>query len=209
MLDEYPGISKIPDEKGANPKQLTFLDYGIQVALTLTVDETSTLAPGLTFNTPMVPSTTFFPNKVTVVSPQSYAFSLGANLSAHATRIDKFNFFYTVAGLIGEKPCEEGAFREGSSFLIQSGDLRISEWLRNAIQHIPLLRTVDHKAGQVSATTPPAASPPKIPTAEILTYEVKFDVISSGNITPTWHLVRETANPTGSFFWPIETDSTM
>src|SRR5664279_3345800 len=44
ILDEYPNAESQTDLPGSDPKQLTFKDFGIQVALTLTVDETTTLA---------------------------------------------------------------------------------------------------------------------------------------------------------------------
>src|ERR1700730_1443929 len=51
-------------------------DWGVQLTMNLQVDETGALSPGVTLNTPMIPGTTFFPNKITVPGPQSYAFGL-------------------------------------------------------------------------------------------------------------------------------------
>jgi len=127
-------------EKLKDKNEVTLLDMGIQVSLTLTIDETSGLSPGLAINTPMAPATTVLSSAVKVVTPQSYAFGLGGNLSSHATRIDKFNFYTTVEQLFKrykeklgdpakypEGPrCDPNDFRQGSSLLLQS-DLRIPE----------------------------------------------------------------------------------
>jgi hypothetical protein len=212
-----------------NPDALTLLDLGIQTSLTLQVDETSTISPGVTLNTPMVPSTTYFPNKVTVVTPQSYAFGLGGNLSAHSTRIDKYNFYTTVENLVDRylskdpvvqktvqkeiDDCNSSKFRDGSSFLLQS-DLSIPEWLNTAMQlekvepgkpnpppPPPMLLPGEEalELAPAPAGGAPSGLPPEL-QKDVLTYEVRFDVISTGNITPSWKLVRVTANPTGNLF---------
>ena len=46
--------------------------WGATLTLTLTVDEMSGVNPGLSFNTPMIPATTYFPHGITVPGPQSY-----------------------------------------------------------------------------------------------------------------------------------------
>ncbi len=209
-----------------------FIDYGVLVTLTLTIDETSSISPGAVLNTPMAPATSYFANKVTVSTPQMFNLGLGGSLSSHATRIDKFSFFYTVRNIrddISERCSKEEVFRDGSSFLLKS-DLRLPEWLINALElerirpglpgaapagrqqskrklarkpAIALPTTTLEKAsapaGHGAAAPAASAANPQL-TADTLTYEVKFDVISSGNITPTWKLVHVSANPTGTFF---------
>jgi len=199
ILDIYNRHPRLRDEaflrEAAKQDKITFADFGVEVVLTLTVDETSTANPGLAFKTPMIPATTRFPNNIAVTSPQSYALGLGANLSSHATRIDKFNFLYSVAELAkNPRPCSEESFRTGSSLLLHSGDLRISEWLRTALDLAGIAKD-DTTGLDVTA----AASANTLKRASLI-YEVKFNVVSGGSITPTWNLVRVTANPTGKLF---------
>ena len=179
----------------AAKNHITFADLGVDVVLSLTIDETTTLNPGVAFNTPMIPATTRFPNNIAVVTSQTYDLGIGGSLSSHATRIDKFNLSYTVAELAeNPRPCGSESFRTGSSLLLHSEDLRISEWLRTALDLEGMAK--DDTRGQDVSTSASAATVKR----DTLIYEVKFDVASSGNVTPTWHLVRVTANPTGNLF---------
>jgi hypothetical protein len=179
-------------------------DWGVTLALYLTVEEQTALNPGVAFNTPMIPGTILFPNKISVPGPQSYSFGLGGTLSADAFRQDKFTFFYLVKDLEGDTPSVcyvKGADHppglrdpkdlrdpedlQGSSLLLES-DLGIEKWLQNAMN-------VRLSVGP----SRPAASL----TQESFSYDVKFDIVSSGNITPTWKLVRvSTGNGSLPFF---------
>jgi hypothetical protein len=170
-------------------------DWGVAVTITLTVEESTALSPGVTFNTPMIPGTTFFPNKVTVPGPQSYSFGLGGTLSADATRYDKFTFFYLVKDLEKEtgecklkdpdNPNDNGRSPEdlqGSSLLLES-DLGIYKWLNNA----------------ASVRADIGVSNSSSPSQQVLTYDTKFDILSSGNVTPSWKLVRVTTSTANLF----------
>jgi len=159
--------------------------WGVQVQIFLTVDENTALAPGVTFNTPMIPGTTFFPNKITVPGSQSYSFSLGGTLSSDAMRVDKFTFYYLVKDLEGEQPQCSPDNRDpedfqGSSLLLES-DLGIYKWLNNAMN-------IRSSVG----TSQPVQQ-------EVMSYDVKFDILSSGNVTPTWKLVRVTTSSSNLF----------
>lgn len=85
-------------------------DWGVQIALSFTIDEKGTLATGLSG------------------TPSAIA-SLTGNFggSATATRIDKLNSFYAVREISRER-CVEGT-RPGGSFMMQS-DLKLKEWLK-------------------------------------------------------------------------------
>jgi hypothetical protein len=48
-----------------------------------------------------------------------------------------------------------------------------------------------------SVGTPSGAGAKKPDT---VTYEIKFVIVSSGNVTPTWKLVKVSANTSGTFF---------
>lgn len=151
----------------------TFLDtWGVQMTLNLTIIEKGALNPRVDWMPP---------------SPASAVFTLGAGgtLSSEATRTDKLTSFYTVAELrkLGRCTREE---RPGGPFLLQS-DLKLNEWLVDAV-------TVGHTGGvnyDVDTVNGPFRQ-------EVLSHEVKFDVVSSADITPSWKLARATINPSGT-----------
>ncbi len=172
--------------------------WGATLTLALTVEEMSGVSPGISFNTPMIPATTYFSHGINVPGSQSYNLGIGGTLSSDATRIDKYTFFYPVTDLERDQPaCRENDPVEqrapldyqGSSLLLES-DLGIYKWLRNAGD----IRTsigVSQKSQQ-----------------QVLSYEVKFDIVTSGNITPTWKLVRVTSPNAGQNLFSTKRERT-
>jgi hypothetical protein len=73
-----------------------------------------------------------------------------------------------------------------SPFILQS-DLGIKEWLEGAMFTNVLLHSVD---------VPTGASP----KPDVISYEIKFVIVSSGTVTPSWKLVKFSANTSGDFF---------
>jgi hypothetical protein len=168
--------------------------WGVQMTISLTVEESTNLNPGISFNTPMIPGTTFFPNKITVPGPQSYNFGLGGTLSSDATRTDKFTFYYLVKDLEGVAPSCSPDVRDpqdlhGSSLLLES-DLGIKKWLNNAMN----IRT------SLGVSEPVQQ--------EVISYDVKFDIVSSGSATPTWKLVRVTTGNGGANLFSTKRERT-
>jgi hypothetical protein len=151
--------------------------WGAQIALTLTVEEKSVLNPTSVW---------------TPLSPASAIFTLAGSgtLSADATRIDKVNFYYTVADLYKRAPCATGVQPKNttaSSLLIQS-DLKLVQWLQDQVTPVA--------TGEVNQPT----SSSGIFKQNVLSHEVKFEVVSTGGITPAWKLVRANFNQSGTFF---------
>lgn len=152
--------------------QGTFLEsWGIQTTLTLTIDEKGTIAPSVLWTPP---------------SPANAIFSLasGVGFSADALRKNVINAYFLVSEL--EKARCSAELRSGGLFLLQS-DLKLSEWLFTAVS-ASMTKTVDFK------TTPLAVK------ANVLQHEVKFEVVTSGTLTPSWKLKRVVANNSGSLF---------
>ena len=150
-------------------------NWGAQIALTLTVEEKSVLNPTGVW---------------TPVSPPSSIFTLAGSalLSADATRIDKVNFYYTVAELYKRAPCAKGVQLKHStatSLLIQS-DLKLTQWLQDQVTPVA--------TGEVQQPTS-ASGPLK---QNVLSHEVKFEVVSTAGITPGWKLVQANFNQTGT-----------
>jgi hypothetical protein len=142
--------------------------WAVQVTLDLQVDETGSVNPGVSFITPMVNS-------------QSFTLGFGGTLSSQGTREDKFGSYWILDKFtsITGTPCDNDGSAEGGSSLLLESDLGIVEWLRNAL-------TVDYftPSSEQTKNSDPAFK------QESLSYHVKFVVISSGSVTPTWKLVR-------------------
>jgi len=145
------------------------------MTLTLTIDEKSSLGPTVTWMPP---------------SPASAVFTLGAGLSgtADATRTDKMSFYYLVPTLLNEPYCDTGV-QQGSDYspLVRS-DLKLKEWLQD------YLTAIGTKQGLAPVDVNGALKD------TVLSHDIKFNLTTSGNITPSWTLTRVTINPTGPFF---------
>jgi hypothetical protein len=149
-----------------------FLDsWGVQIALNLTMVEKGTANPTVLWM-PVSPITSVF------------TLGTGAILSSEATRIEKLSSYYTVHDLRWLGRCLPEA--RGGPFLLQS-DLKLNEWLVDAAT-AGSIGSVDYK----TAVT-------VFKDNGVLSHEVKFDVITSGDITPSWKLVTGSINPTGTF----------
>ena len=157
-----------------HPRKHTFLDtWGINIALSLQVEEKTSASPTVNWLPPS-PATAIF------------NLSAGGTLSADATRQDKLNSYYTVQQIRVLGPCDP-ATRPGGLLLLQS-DLGLEEWLRSnltAADTGKILYALDYSDG-----------PSK---TNVLSHEIKFDITNSGNITPGWKLTRVSINPSGNF----------
>lgn len=152
----------------------TFLDtWGVQIALSLQVQEKSSVNPVINWLPP---------------SPASSVFNLGAGgtLSADATRQEKTNSYFTVQQIRDLGPCVEGT-RPGGVLLLQS-HLGLEEWLRYNLTAA--------NTGEILFATDYSDGPLK---TNVLSHEVKFDITTSGNLTPGWKLSRLSINQSGNF----------
>lgn len=201
-----------------------------QIALSLQVDESVALNPGLSV-TELMPNAIQKFGVQTISSPQSFNLGLGGTLSSAATRIDKFNPQYSIdflskeqtkngVCLVGQDPFERinWATPKSSPFLIES-DLGIKKWLVGAMVVNDLLpsdtvvpnsgsnRNKSPTSGKKSAVADFAAAPGGTPTAgggvkaDTVSYEIKFVIVTSGNATPTWKLIPVSANPASAPFF--------
>jgi hypothetical protein len=171
-------------------------NWGAQVALSLQVDESASLNPGLTLNDYFANAVKTFGVGNTVTVAQTFNLGLGATVSSTATRTDKFNPYWSVAFLMepykSDIVCEnepfapEGLVTAKSSPLRLESDLGIADWLLgSSFVNVALPSAfVRNKSGAATK-------------AESISYELKFIIVSNGSITPTWKLVKLSAN-TGS-----------
>jgi len=153
-----------------------FYNWGAQVALTLTIKENSAANPNFVWTPPGTPKSTF-------------TLGASATLSAAATRVDKANFYWTVAELYRRAPCATGVQpknQTATSLLIQS-DLKLKQWLQDQI--LPVA------TGEV---TEPTSS--KGPLGQnVIRHQVTFEVVSTGGLTPAWKLIPVNFNQSGTF----------
>lgn len=151
-------------------------NWGAQVTITLTVEEKTIVNPTVVGMPP---------------SPLTSVFTIGgtATGSADATRTEKVNYFYTVQDLYRRGLCTVGEQpNTGAPSLLIQNDLKIGDWL---FDQLPV-------AGTGEATYPGSSG--NVFKQNVLSHETKFEVISSGGVTPAWKLVRATINQTGTFF---------
>ena len=155
-----------------HPVKSTFLDtWGVQIALSLQVEEKSSANPIANWLPP---------------SPANAVFNLsaGGTLSADATRQDKLNSYFTIKQLRTLGPCDP-ATRPGGLLLMQS-NLDLDEWL--------IANVTNANTGEVNY----AADYTDGPFGQnVLSHEVKFDITNTGNITPGWVPTRVMINQSG------------
>jgi hypothetical protein len=161
------------DGHGALPPE-----YGVQMQIGLTVEEVSALNPGVTLNHTL-------PNASVagVTVGQMSNVGLGGTLSSTATRTDTSYSYYLVGKIAGDRDnlwCQKLRASHDASLL--EGDLGISSYLKNAVKAAVEL----HSSEPIHGTTGLKV--------DIFSYEVKFIVVSSGNVTPSWKLVTISAN---------------
>jgi hypothetical protein len=149
--------------------------WGAQVGLSLTTEEKTALNPTSAWSPPS-PAKALF------------ALGLGVNLSSDATRIDKFNYYYTVADLYKQGACAADQSPHPTGSLLIQSDLKLREWLLSQVLNV----------GTGESGVPTSAN--TLLKQNALSHEVKFEVVSTGSLTPSWKLVNVTVNQTGTFF---------
>jgi hypothetical protein len=149
-----------------------FLDtWGAQIALNLTIEEKSEVSP----------SVSWLPNAI-------FSLAGGMDVSADATRTDIINAYHTIKEIRERKSCTAETRPGGGAFLLSS-DLKLEDLLFDSVTLNDTKQNdlaADVKAGPLGQN--------------VISHEVKFVVISSGNITPAWKLSRIfSVNSTGAF----------
>jgi hypothetical protein len=156
--------------------------WSAQVTLNLIIIENTGLTPGLTLNTPLRTATTKFAGASSVTTPQSFMFGFGATASSTATRNDKLNMFFTVKELLHATPsanltCIPNQPTKADLF-VQS-DLKLYDWMRDTL--------LPYDVGIINYNNNSTAQ-------NAITHDIKFEIVSDGNINPQWKLVNISAN---------------
>jgi hypothetical protein len=156
-------------------RRTAWLDgWGVQMTLNISVVEKSGLAPSVNWLPP---------------SPSDAIFNLDAaiGLSSEATRVEKVGSYYTVGELVARGYCDQKS-RPGGLYLMQS-DLKLREWL--------LYNVMLEGTGEIRFPRNANEGPFK---QDVLSHELKFEVISNASVTPGWKLSRVAINQSGPFF---------
>jgi hypothetical protein len=201
-----------PVSRGSSPNNLRpFARYPIppdwtaQMSLSLQVDETSSISPGVTLTTILPNAVQVFGPGNTVTTGQTRGIGFGGTLSSMATRIDKFNPMYAISYLMipegknsicqQENPFAQFGWAKSSPFILES-DLGIRKWLEGAVMTDVLLAS---QPGPAPKSASGGGGGGGLKT-DAYSYEIKFVIISNGNVTPIWKLARFSANTAGTFF---------
>jgi hypothetical protein len=204
----YP-VSKGPTPDSLKPyaKNPIPPDWLAQVSLSFQVDESSSLSPGAILTTTLPNAVQTFGPGNTITTSQSRGVGFGGTLSSTATRIDKFNPSYTIRYLMtresknsmcrpGYDPFAELGFAKSSPFILE-GDLGIKKWLESAVIADVLIASEPGPAPKSGGGGGGGGGGLK---TDAYSYEIKFIIVTSGNVTPTWKLVQVSANTAGTFF---------
>lgn len=159
------------------------LDWGVEVAINITVVERSGINPTILLTPPATPSAIF-------------TLAGGISASSEATRLQKTNIFYTIKDLykpkffmsVGDQAkCRNPTGNKEGSPLVDS-DLH-------------LFSLLESRMGASALRFAGLPNSPVIVKGEknVLSQTVSFKIETSGNVTPSWRLVRATVNPSGSF----------
>jgi hypothetical protein len=153
-------------------------DYGVQLQLTLTVVESSSLTPNLTYNRTLTNG-----SESGLSIGRNWSVGISGELSSTATRTDTTYSYWSVVNIAGpgknKDMCDEQAWpieRDASSLLVKS-DLGIARFLEDNVKAADLLH---------SSKPQGAKKPEKI---DVYSYDLKFVVVSSGGVSPQFKLI--------------------
>ncbi|WP_237478620.1 hypothetical protein [Lichenibacterium dinghuense] len=164
--------------------------WGVQVTLTLTADEKSSLTPIVSIKEPLSPGRALGQSV-----PQSFALGLGGALSSQNIHYDKFDFYYTARDLVRNAgpadvchapPTKLLGPPTSSSPFVEARNLGIREWLPGAVGVTAFQRSSRSSENGEGAALGTQGSF----TSDSATYDNKFLIVSDGSLSATWNLVR-------------------
>lgn len=214
ILDDIDlGMMPNPDTGVPIGRKLRWLDTWIaDLILTITVDERSSLSPGLTTTALIEPEASTFRNRLSFATQKNFSLGLGATGSTTATRKDvlewliDFSEFTDPGSLALARQARDqvrkanggrgvprsvivGCDKQGGSFI--EGDLQIRDWLKgDAVLAVRNPQPGEAPGPYEKALLAAAKSTKK----SAMQHEITFVLFYGGNITPSWKLLRVSAN---------------
>jgi hypothetical protein len=156
-----PNVDGVPQRQRTEPVADFLQGWAVQMALTLTIDEKTTLNPNI--------FASFLPG----------LFTLGATGTAttHATRVDKLNYYYSIQDLLKHGKCSKAYIEKipakGGSLLMRS-DLKTREWLESQVinefasEFVPTKNGFQHQVTFVLDTSFGVTPGAKFPTITLM-----------------------------------------
>jgi hypothetical protein len=148
--------------------------WAVQVLLTLTVEEKTTVSPsvGMTF------------------MPSLFTLGWGGTVSTDSQRLDKFNYYYTVSDLLKSDKCAKDfavkqSEQAGSGSLLIRNDLKTREWLKSILT--------------TKRTNVPGAKDQLGAANNAFSHDVQFIVDTSFSVNPGAKFATVTLMPAGTF----------
>ncbi|HEX3989743.1 MAG TPA: hypothetical protein VHX39_01090 [Acetobacteraceae bacterium] len=136
----------------------------------------ATLTLAVAEKTDVNPSTTWIPSPVKAL----FSLAAGVDVSSQATRTDTLNFYYNVTDIYKERACASPTvITEPTGSLLVNNNLKFREFLVDQIFNVG--------TGELTSIQKNG-----------LTHDVKFEVVSSATLSPSWKTRYWTINPTGS-----------
>jgi predicted small lipoprotein YifL len=149
-------------------------DWGTAVTLSMTVEDQTGLSPGISSLQPLNNVLFPFATGGTVISPQSFSFSIGGTASVNGVRTETVQYTVKNKDAIAHSNC--GNIGDG---VLIDGDLKIREFIFDKVQIAA--------AGNGLWDT-------KNPPYNTWTEEITFVATYGAAATPTWKLARLSAN---------------
>lgn len=177
--------------KGYTDKDLSWLDnWGAELELTLNVREKSDLTPAASFIDPLQSATTRFSNGTSIVTPQQFSLNFTGELSSEATRVGIVHMSFLVSDVKKDKVLGTTCLpvQKAEGFLFIESNLGLKTWLIGAL----------NPATQGIADYPARKTGPI--GQDAISQQIKFEIVSSGGISPFWRLVRVNANTSPNLF---------
>ena len=165
---------------------LPWLDeWGTTISQTITVEDQSGLAPGISTITPLQNVIFPFASGGNVVSPQSFSISIGGTASANALRTETIQYTFRNRDILLYTDPDTCMSTEPGVMI--DGDLKIREFIYDKAT-IAALGNASLVGG--------GKNPWQRPVFNTFTEEITFVAAYGGTFTPTWKLARLTANTT-------------
>jgi hypothetical protein len=188
------------------------LNWGAKVTLKLTVDEKTSLAPGIALTKTLQNAVIPFPQNGAMTVGQSQSLGLGGTFSADGTRIETIGFHYLFRAIVNEHGGAEyidpDTKCDNENGVLIHSDLKIREFIVNKllVASVPGSVLVATPGGakrvKTRAVNPITGDKPDNSTTEgaydTFSYQVTFVVAYGLGITPTWKLVAFNANTSGT-----------
>jgi hypothetical protein len=156
--------------------QLDFIkkNWAAQVNLILIADEKSTLSPSVAFTTPYGNAVRPFPSGL-VTTPQSFSLGIGGAASSEAIKTYKLNYFYKISDLVKTDFIDAQCLSSSppNATLFVQSDLQIYQFLAAAF-YVQTAEIADYSV---------------VRSSNGLIDDIKFEIVTNGNITPTWKLI--------------------